>query len=109
MERPLDREVFKVAFLDRFFPIELREINLVKFTNLRQGSMSVKEYSLRFTIKHMNFSDGSFLWISNFIFESINPSTTRIPCIQFFLSQFTRKERLRFICKQGHNKRKIMI
>jgi len=41
--------VLKMAFLDRFFPLELREQKLVEFMNLRQGNMSVKEYSLKFT------------------------------------------------------------
>ena len=42
-------EEFKVAFLDRFFPLELREAKVQEFINLRQGSMSVREYSLKFT------------------------------------------------------------
>ena len=45
----VDWEVFKVAFIDRVSPIELRERKLVEFMNLRQGGMSVKEYSLKFT------------------------------------------------------------
>ena len=36
-------------FLDRFFPLELREAKVLDFINLRQGSMSVREYSLKFT------------------------------------------------------------
>ncbi|XP_049345422.1 uncharacterized protein LOC125809933 [Solanum verrucosum] len=53
-ERPkgagsINWEVFKEAFLDRFFSLELREQKLVEFMNLRQGGMSVKEYSLKFT------------------------------------------------------------
>ncbi|WMV18595.1 hypothetical protein MTR67_011980 [Solanum verrucosum] len=46
---PIDWGVFKTAFLDRFFPLELREQKLVEFMNLRQRNMSVKEYSLKFT------------------------------------------------------------
>ncbi|XP_049382853.1 uncharacterized protein LOC125847230 [Solanum stenotomum] len=46
---PIDWGVFKTALLDRFFPLELREQKLVEFSNLRQGNMSVKEYSLKFT------------------------------------------------------------
>ena len=42
-------EVFKEAIVDLVFPIELREIKLVAFMNLRQGGMSVNEYSLKFT------------------------------------------------------------
>ena len=42
-------EVFKKTFLDRFFPREMRESKVVEFINLRQGGMSVHEYSLKFT------------------------------------------------------------
>ncbi|WMV25569.1 hypothetical protein MTR67_018954 [Solanum verrucosum] len=45
---PLDWKKFKVAFLDRFFTIEIMEANVPEFINLRQGSMSVKEYDLKF-------------------------------------------------------------
>ena len=38
-----------MAFLDRFFPLELRERKMQEFINLRQGNMNVKEYSLKFT------------------------------------------------------------
>lgn len=52
-ERPVraclvDCEVFKTTFLCRFLQLELREQNLLEFINLRQGSMSVKNYSLKF-------------------------------------------------------------
>ncbi|WMV29170.1 hypothetical protein MTR67_022555 [Solanum verrucosum] len=40
-------ERFKNAFLDRFFPIEMREAKVLGFIKLRQDSMSVKEYALR--------------------------------------------------------------
>ncbi len=46
---PLDWEKFKAAFLDRFFPFEMTEAKVLEFINLRQGSMSVREYALRFT------------------------------------------------------------
>ncbi|XP_049363331.1 uncharacterized protein LOC125828071 [Solanum verrucosum] len=46
---PMDWGVFKTTFLDRFFPLELREKKLVEFMNLRQDNMNVKEYSLKFT------------------------------------------------------------
>lgn len=54
VERPLERglvdwEEFKEAFLYRFFSLEWREKNMVEFMNLRQGGMSVQEYSLKFT------------------------------------------------------------
>ena len=38
---PVDWEVFKEAFLYRFFTIEWRENKMVEFMNLRQGGMSV--------------------------------------------------------------------
>ena len=41
-------ELFKTAFLDIFFPREMREAKFEKFINLKQGSMTVKEYSLKF-------------------------------------------------------------
>ena len=42
-------EVFKKAFLDRFFPREKREAKVVEFINLLQGYTSVHEYFLKFT------------------------------------------------------------
>ncbi|XP_049364343.1 uncharacterized protein LOC125829123 [Solanum verrucosum] len=47
---PIDWEVFKNAFLDRFFPREKWEVKMEEFINLRQGSMGVQEYSLKFTL-----------------------------------------------------------
>src|SRR5688572_23777889 len=46
---PIGWEEFKAAFLDRFFPLELRDAKVQEFINLRQGGMSVREYSLKFT------------------------------------------------------------
>src|SRR5688572_26991763 len=46
---PFGWEEFKAAFLDRFFPLELRDAKVQEFINLRQGGMSVREYSLKFT------------------------------------------------------------
>ncbi|KAK4731588.1 hypothetical protein R3W88_024576 [Solanum pinnatisectum] len=43
---PIDWEVFKQAFLGRFFPRERREARVEEFINLRQGNMNVQEYSL---------------------------------------------------------------
>ena len=40
---------FMTTFLDRFFPLELREIKMQEFINLRQWGVRVKEYSLKFT------------------------------------------------------------
>lgn len=37
-----------MAFLNLFFPLELREAKLVEFMNLKQGGMSVREYALKF-------------------------------------------------------------
>ncbi|XP_015087015.1 uncharacterized protein LOC107030142 [Solanum pennellii] len=41
-------EIVKRAFLDRFFPREMREAKVVEFINLRLGGMSVHDYSLKF-------------------------------------------------------------
>ena len=38
-----------MAFLDRFFPLKMREAKMMEFINLYQGNMSVKEYALKFT------------------------------------------------------------
>ena len=48
-EGPVDWRMFKKTFLNSFFPIGLRVRKLEEFMNLRQGGMSVKEYSLMFT------------------------------------------------------------
>ncbi|WMV29929.1 hypothetical protein MTR67_023314 [Solanum verrucosum] len=42
------KEKFKVAFLDRFFPLEIRAAKVLEFINLHQGDLSVKEYVLKF-------------------------------------------------------------
>lgn len=42
-------EDFSQAFLDHFFPQELREAKAEEFVNLKQGKMSVREYGLKFT------------------------------------------------------------
>jgi len=47
---PIEWETFRLAFLDRFFPQELREAKLEEFKNLKQGNMSVYEYALKFTL-----------------------------------------------------------
>ncbi|XP_015087066.1 uncharacterized protein LOC107030212 [Solanum pennellii] len=41
-------ELFKTAFVERFFPRELREDKIDKFINLKKGSMTFSEYSLKF-------------------------------------------------------------
>ncbi|XP_015081369.1 uncharacterized protein LOC107024990 [Solanum pennellii] len=45
---PVSWELFKTAFLDRFFPREMKEAKVEDFINLKQGSMIVREYSLKF-------------------------------------------------------------
>lgn len=42
--------MFKNTFLFRFFPQEAREAKLQEFMNLKQGSTSVKKYSLNLTL-----------------------------------------------------------
>ncbi|WMV13536.1 hypothetical protein MTR67_006921 [Solanum verrucosum] len=37
------------AFIDRFFPLEIREAKVLEFINLCQGNMSLREYALKFT------------------------------------------------------------
>jgi len=39
---PIDWELFKSVFLDRFFPLELRERKIQEIINLLQGAVSVK-------------------------------------------------------------------
>ena len=46
---PIEWEEFTTIFLDRLFPLEMKEAKVLEFINLRQGNMSVKEYSLKFT------------------------------------------------------------
>ena len=41
-------EMFNTAFLKRFFPREMREAKVEEFINLKQGSMIVRKYSLKF-------------------------------------------------------------
>ena len=41
-------ELFKTTFLERFFPREMMEVMVEEFINLKQGSMTVREYSLKF-------------------------------------------------------------
>ncbi|KAH0721575.1 hypothetical protein KY285_005148 [Solanum tuberosum] len=46
---PITWDWFNETFLERFFPRELREAKVQEFMNLRQGSMPVQEYGLKFT------------------------------------------------------------
>ncbi|WMV37252.1 hypothetical protein MTR67_030637 [Solanum verrucosum] len=41
-EGPISWATSKMAFLHRFFPLELKERKMQEFINLRQGGMSVK-------------------------------------------------------------------
>lgn len=41
-------QVFQDVFLDKFFLLEIRKVKIEEFMNLRQGSMTVKEYFLNF-------------------------------------------------------------
>src|ERR1051325_3727137 len=41
--------VFEDAFLGQYFPREMRQAKVREFLNLKQGDMSVREYSLKFT------------------------------------------------------------
>ena len=45
---PVTWEIFKAAFLDRFFPREMREEKVTEFINLHQGGRSIHEYPLEF-------------------------------------------------------------
>lgn len=47
---PIEWEEFKEAFLGRYFPRERREVKVDNLINLRQGNMSVEDYSLKFTL-----------------------------------------------------------
>ena len=47
---PIEYEEFKEAFLVMYFPLERRKIKVEEFINLKQGNMSVMEYSLKFSM-----------------------------------------------------------
>lgn len=40
---------FVVVFLYRFFPLELRNVKVLEFINIKQGNMKVQEYFFNFT------------------------------------------------------------
>lgn len=46
---PIKWEVFKRAFLDWFFQLELRWDKIQDFMNLRQGNMNVRQFALKCT------------------------------------------------------------
>ena len=41
-------ELFQTTFLERFFPRDMRESMVDEFINIKQESMTVREYSLKF-------------------------------------------------------------
>ncbi|KAF3668998.1 hypothetical protein FXO37_09257 [Capsicum annuum] len=45
---PTTWQEFQDAFLDKFFPLEIRNAKVEEFMNLRQGSMTVRKYCLKF-------------------------------------------------------------
>ena len=45
---PITWQIFQDVFLDKFFPLEMGEDKVEEFMNSRQGSMTVKEYCLKF-------------------------------------------------------------
>mgnify|MGYP002555469830 CR=1 FL=1 len=51
---PIEWEEFKEAFLGKYFPRERREVKVEEFINLKQGNMSVEEYSLKFSMLSRN-------------------------------------------------------
>ena len=50
-------ELFKIEFLERFFTREMREDKVEEFISLKQGSLTVREYSLKFVkvSRHVTF------------------------------------------------------
>ena len=45
---PITLLLFKTTFLERLFPREMREAKVEEFINLKQGSITIREYSLKF-------------------------------------------------------------
>ena len=45
---PVTWELFKTIFMEIFFPKEMKESKVEDFIILKQGSMTVREYSLKF-------------------------------------------------------------
>ena len=46
----IEFEEFMESFLGKYFPHERRVVKVEEFINLKQGNMSVEEYSLKFTM-----------------------------------------------------------
>ena len=47
---PIEWEEFMKAFLGKYFPRERRMVKVKEFINLKQGNLSVDEYSLKFSM-----------------------------------------------------------
>lgn len=65
--------VFQIAYLNRFFPCEMRDTKVEKFMNLKKYSMLVKEYSPKFT-HHSKYALELLLdsrCMSKFVFECL--------------------------------------
>lgn len=45
-----NRKKLRNPFLGKYFPREKREVKVEKFINLREGNMSVEEYSFKFSL-----------------------------------------------------------
>lgn len=72
---PVDWNKFVTAFLDRFFSLELSEANVQEFIKLKQGNMTAKEYSLKFT------------QLSKYVPSIVSDSRA---CISKFFQEFSR-------------------
>lgn len=46
----LEWDEFVATFIHRFFPLKLRETKVHEFINLKQGEMTVREYSLKLSL-----------------------------------------------------------
>ena len=46
----IEWEEFKEDFLRKYFPCKRREVKVEEFINIKQGNMSVKEYSWKFSM-----------------------------------------------------------
>ena len=46
----VELEEFKESLLGKYFPHKRREVKVEEFINLKQGNMSVEEYSLEFSM-----------------------------------------------------------
>ena len=45
---PVTWELFQTIFLERFFPRDMKEAKVEEFINRKEGSMTVREYFLKF-------------------------------------------------------------